>query len=200
MALSCDDTNNLYYSLSLASDQNDFENTTFLDLLDDRMKSQLEQVSSRNFPKQSQGIEDNVNDSILQYLPRNFDEATKGDDPRAIVVTEMSIPFRIVTVNSAWETLCGYAADECHGQTLSLLQGSETNTSSITALMSQLLRGETAGTILTNYKKDGSKFRNYLNVGPLEDDHGNTTHFVGVLREIQDSNDLTNHMGKKANA
>lgn len=200
---SCDDRGNFYYSLSLASTQNDFTNPVFLNLLDERMKRQLKQVSYRNDPKQSQVLQDKKEKYSLRDsydLPRNLHDATQSDDQRAIVITEKKMPFRIVSVNSAWETLCGYTAAECNGQTLSCIQGPDTNTASITALMAQLLRGEKAGTILTNYKKDGSKFRNHLSVGPLEDHHGNTTHFVGVLKEIQDSNDLTNHMGKKANA
>jgi PAS domain S-box-containing protein len=102
-------------------------------------------------------------------------------------VTDKDMPFSIVEVNQAWEGLCGYGYAESHGKSLgTLLQGPETNMASVTAMMSQLLRGEEAGTVITNYTKDGRRFRNRLRVGPLVNDAGETTHFVGVLQEIQD--------------
>merc|ERR1711862_930922 len=83
--------------------------------------------------------------------------------------------------------------DECYGKTLSMIQGIETDETAITALMNQLVgRGETAGIVLTNYKKDGKKFRNRLTVGPLYDDidgrnSHKITHLIGILQEISDS-------------
>ena len=126
-------------------------------------------------------------------LPINMQEATKDDDDRAIVVTEAEIPFRIVNVNTAWEHLCGFTKDECNGKTLSCIQGHETNQAAVTALMSQLLRGEEAGTVLVNYRKDGSKFLNRLRVGALRDDHDVITHFVGVLKEVREVEDQFGH-------
>ena len=122
-------------------------------------------------------------------LPTNMEEAMVADDDRAIVITEAAVPFKIVTVNSAWEHLCGYTKDECNGQTLKCIQGPETNQAAITALMSQLLRGEEAGTVLVNYKKDGSQFLNRLRVGALRDNDNSITHFVGVLKEVKEMSD-----------
>lgn len=129
-------------------------------------------------------------------LPTNMEEAMVTDDDRAIVITEAAVPFKIVTVNSAWEHLCGYTKDECNGQTLKCIQGPETNQAAITALMSQLLRGEEAGTVLVNYKKDGSKFLNRLRVGTLRDDNNSITHFVGVLKEVKEMTDQFNGASK----
>lgn len=116
-------------------------------------------------------------------LPRTLEDALRPSN-RALVITETAMPFKIVDVNQAWEGLCGYSAVECQGRTLgSLLRGPETDQSAVTALVSRLLGGEEAGTVLTNYKKDGSKFRNHLRVGPLFQD-GEISHFVGVLQEM----------------
>ncbi len=125
-------------------------------------------------------------------LPTNMEEATVANDDRAIVITEAVLPFKIVNVNSAWEGLCGYTKDECNGQTLKCIQGPETNQAAVTALMSQLLRGEEAGTVLVNYRKDGSKFLNRLRVGTLRDDNNAVTHFVGVLKEVKEMTDHFN--------
>jgi PAS domain S-box-containing protein len=130
--------------------------------------------------------------NLLHYeepLPSKYEEATFDNDDRAIVITDAQLPFRIANVNSAWENLCGFSKDECNGKTLKCIQGEETNEAAITALMSQLLRGEEAGTVLVNYRKDGSKFLNRLRVGMLRDDHDVVTHFVGVLKEVKEMED-----------
>ena len=190
---SCDERGHVSYSLALASTDDSFNDPVFLDLLDERMKSQLEVCSRHDVINVSSFKPDlnhnpsNIESDLIREdyndLPINYSEATRRHDNRAIVVTEMKIPFRIVQVNDAWESLCGYSASECVGQTLSCIQGPDTDKGSLTALMAQLLKGEKAGTTVTNYKKDGSKFRNHLSVGPLKDQNGITTHFVGVLRE-----------------
>eukprot|EP01083_Nonionella_stella_P089529 249809_1 len=186
------------------------ENTTSLTNLSNHTDSN--QISSMvnwdqvNAPmiqkKEHQGSEEGANTVEYQELrahgdllsheeplPRNMVEATIEDDARAIVITEAEMPFRIVNVNSAWEGLCGYTKDECNGLTLSCIQGPDTNQTAVTALMSQLLRGEEAGTVLMNYRKDGSKFLNRLRVGALRDDKNTITHFVGVLKEVQEMAD-----------
>ena len=69
----------------------------------------------------------------------------------------------------------------------SLLQGPETDRSAVTAVVSNLLRGEEGGAVLTNYTKDGRAFRNRLRVGPLMmDGEEETKFFIGVLQEIHD--------------
>lgn len=133
-------------------------------------------------------------DMMMEQLRISHNQLTYNDRPipksmtrarrerhQAIVVTEANPPFKIVYVNSVWEGLCGWSQEECQGKTLSLLQGQETDVSSITPLLSKLLQGEEAGIVLTNYTKAGRRFRNHLRVGPME---GGL--FVGVLQEIND--------------
>jgi len=163
----------LAYSLSFAHAKSDFTHL----LLTDSMKKQLSNT-------------DNVlKENHQQYheppLPQTLSEAI-DDQEDAIVITEINCPFKITYVNAAWEQLCGFRREECLGKTLKIIQGPETDSMAITALMSQLLRGETAGTLLNNYDKYGRKFRNRLRVGPIFSDysHSEVTHFVGVLREV----------------
>lgn len=127
-------------------------------------------------------------------LPKTLDDALRPTS-RAIVVTETIAPFRVVKVNKAWEMLCGYSHIESKGKSLgSLLKGEETNQIAVTAMINKLLEGEEATAIVTNYTKEGRKFRNRVHVGPLYHDHGRTTesdvleekpsYYVGVLKEV----------------
>lgn len=117
-------------------------------------------------------------------LPRTLQDALRPSS-RAIVITESSTSFLIFNVNKAWEGLCGYSYLESKGKKLgSLLKGPETDPLAVTSLLSQLLRGEESTALITNYKKDGSKFRNRLRAGPLYDENGKVTHYIGVLQEV----------------
>ncbi len=43
-----------------------------------------------------------------------------------------------------------------------------------------------AGAMLTNYTKDGRKFKNNIRVGPVMDEMGKVTNFCGILRGVGD--------------
>ena len=119
-------------------------------------------------------------------LPRTLQDALRPSS-QAIVITENKMPFRVYNVNEAWEGLCGFTYVESKGKSLGqLLGGQETDACAVTALIHQLfVHGEEATTVLTNYTKDGRKFRNRLSVGPLYDEETNeVSHFVGVLKEV----------------
>lgn len=174
MAQNEQDLSRLVHSLSFAQAESDFTSLLFTE----DMKEQLANVVIKEEVKE------------FAPLPTTLYDALQASD-EARVITEVAPPFRISNINEAWEHLCGYRKDECYGETLGMLQGPETDKSAITALMNQLGRGETAGVILTNYKKDGRKFRNRLTVGPLygDVDGKNTdqiTHLIGIVQEIQD--------------
>lgn len=138
---------------------------------------------------------------VQQPLPKTVDDISSSkkldEDARAIVVTDIKNPFRIVAVNAAWEDLCGYRREECRGHALGpLLHGPETDAGTVTAMLSRLLAGEEAGAVLTNYTKDGKRFMNNIRVRPIVDEMGKTVNFVGVLREVKDDdNDEDNNFG-----
>lgn len=118
-------------------------------------------------------------------LPKTFAEIMADPlDKRAIVVTETQAPFRVVHVNDTWVGLCGYTQEEAKDQTLRLIQGPETDVSSLDTILGELLKGNEASTVVTNYHKSGRKFVNHLRARPLLDAENNVTHFVGVLEEM----------------
>ena len=142
----------------------------------------------------------NATESTVQYdaakpLPKTINDISKLDkDTRAIVVTDIKDPYRITAVNTAWEDLCGYKRGECVGHSLGyLLQGPETEKSTVGAMLSKLLAGEEAGAVLTNYTRHGRKFQNHIRVRPIVNEMGKTVNFVGVLHEVKQDNEV--HFG-----
>lgn len=208
------ENHDMAYSFSHSSTENDFRNPIFMNMLNDRMQAQLENtrpmqettssLSAHVNPRELSPIPDKkdfatiITDEVAAPifsrsnifhegpLPHNLAEASLPDDARAIVITEAQMPFRIISVNHSWENLCGYSQNECKGKSLDCIQGPETNKSTVTALMAHLLKGEEAGTLMTNYTKEGRKFHNRLRVGPLKNTGGKITHFVGVLKEVNE--------------
>eukprot|EP00554_Chaetoceros_debilis_P015164 CAMPEP_0194122760 /NCGR_PEP_ID=MMETSP0150-20130528/51947_1 /TAXON_ID=122233 /ORGANISM="Chaetoceros debilis, Strain MM31A-1" /LENGTH=106 /DNA_ID=CAMNT_0038815745 /DNA_START=126 /DNA_END=443 /DNA_ORIENTATION=+ len=96
-------------------------------------------------------------------LPNNLVEASIPNDERAIVITEANKPFKIVSVNSSWEQLCGYSQNECKGRTLECIQGERTNRAAVSAVVQKVLSRDTESyTVLKNYHKNGREFQNKL--------------------------------------
>jgi PAS domain S-box-containing protein len=113
--------------------------------------------------------------------------------PRAMAITKIETPFKIVDVNSDWSRLCGYTREEAVGSTFQrLLQGPETNMTVAKELTASLLRQSTKKAkykaVLTNYRSDGTTFQNYLQVGHIKNEIGNITHFVGLFTELSRKN------------
>ena len=150
----------------------------------------------RKLPPLEQSVGEVSADSFAQMLPKSSSQIVSyklDEDARPIVVTDTKNPYLIVAVNIAWERLCGYTREECQGHSLGkLLQGPETDMTHATAMLSKLLAGEEAGAILTNYAKNGRKFKNHIRVGPVVDEMGKTVNFIGVLREVKDEDIFLN--------
>jgi len=143
-----------------------FVSTT--EMLDDESKAMYVRLQSR-----------------MKEIPTTLEDALS--DPRAIVVTALEPPFNVVDVNDAWVGLCGYKREEALNQHLGkLLQGPETNLHTARDMILRLRREHSANAVLTNYTKDGRKFKNKVRAGILSDEQGNAKYFVGVLEEMYD--------------
>ncbi|KAL3809981.1 hypothetical protein ACHAXA_007757 [Cyclostephanos tholiformis] len=161
-----------------------------LQFLDTTLTTLTKQTIERNLPPLIECDGEISADSCAQPLPKLSSQIIScklDEDVRPIVVTDTKSPYRIVAVNKAWEGLCGYTREECKGRSLGrLLQGPETDVGLASTMLSKLLSGEEADVILTNYAKDGRKFKNHIRVGKVIDEMGKTVNFVGVLREVTD--------------
>ena len=90
----------------------------------------------------------------------------------------------IIFCNQAFEQLTGYNREEILGRNCRFLQGSDRNQAELIQLREAVHTGSNATVMLRNYRKDGTLFRNELNISPVLAPDGSITHFIGLQRLI----------------
>jgi diguanylate cyclase (GGDEF)-like protein/PAS domain S-box-containing protein len=91
---------------------------------------------------------------------------------------------RIVYVNSAFEQLMGYAAEEVIGQSPRLLNGPDTDKHTRYRIRKALREGKGIRTEILKYCKNGQTRWLDMNVVPLHDAGGVVTHFACIERDM----------------
>jgi len=117
-------------------------------------------------------------------VPRTWEEALAVKD-RAIVVTELEPPFRVVHVNVPWTKMCGFTNAELVGQTLGCIQGPSTNKDTLKLLKHVVGKHEVDRFALVNYHKSGRAYLVAIAIRPLVDQDGQATHCVGGATVLQ---------------
>lgn len=92
--------------------------------------------------------------------------------------------FRISYVNRGFEALTGYSADEAKGLNCRFLQGDDRDQPEHLKIRAALAAGEPCQVTIRNYRKDGTRFWNALNLAPLVDSQGEVTHYVGIQQDL----------------
>ena len=106
--------------------------------------------------------------------------------PFAVVAADMHTPgANLVCVNEAFTALTGVEADEAIGQNCRFLQGPETERDAVQRLVEGMRAAQPVQVELTNYRKDGSAFRNLLSLQPVHDSEGRYRYCIGVLADAQ---------------
>lgn len=89
----------------------------------------------------------------------------------------------LVYANTSFEALTGYKLDSVIGRNCRFLQGEKTEADKVEKLREGLSRGDDVTVVLTNYRADGSTFRNRLTVSPVANSEEDVVLYLGVLRE-----------------
>jgi len=117
----------------------------------------------------------------LRLKERAMDEAPVGitiaeaggeDDP-------------LVYANKRFEGITGFSSNML-GEDCRFLQGEETDPATIATIREAIDAREPVSVDILNYRKNGQKFWNNLNIAPIRDDEGAVTNFVGFQSEITD--------------
>jgi len=89
-------------------------------------------------------------------------------------------------VNPAFTKITGYEAGEVIGKTPSILKSNAQDPSFYKALWKTITRGEVWHGILIDKKKDGSFYSAMMTVSPIQNERGETTHYVSIQQDMTD--------------
>ncbi|WP_380871738.1 hypothetical protein ACFB49_26910 [Sphingomonas sp. DBB INV C78] len=105
--------------------------------------------------------------------------------PIATVVTNPRIRDNpVIAANDAFCTLTGYALNEILGRNCRFLSGRGTEPAPRAALRRAVAEARPELVELTNYRKDGTAFRNAVMIAPLLGEDGKIAWFVGSQMDV----------------
>lgn len=105
--------------------------------------------------------------------------------PLATIVTDNHAADNpIVEANDAFVALTGYAHSEILGRNCRFLAGPGTEPEARSALRAAVAEGKSTIVELTNYRKDGTPFRNAVMLAPIFGEDGSATMFIGSQMEV----------------
>lgn len=90
----------------------------------------------------------------------------------------------IIYVNKAFTAVTGYEYDEVIGRNCRFLQGPDTDPAAMLSIRKALSDESSCIVEILNYRKDGTPFWNRLSITPVQNDQGQTTHYIGVQSDV----------------
>jgi PAS domain S-box-containing protein len=119
-------------------------------------------------------------EETLKRRTQAIDEAPVG-----ITITD---PERednpMIYVNDAFVDLTGYPREEVIGENCRFLQGEGTDPDKVAEIREAIDAAEPISIDLRNYRKDGTKFWNHLEIAPVRDDAGAVVNFIGFQQDV----------------
>lgn len=137
-------------------------------------------LTSLRLADREEELEETVNE--LRLKERAFDKAPVG----LTITGPLEEDTPLVYVNEQFCQLTGYEPSEIIGQNCRFLQGDVTNPSTRRAIGAAIEANDSISVDILNYRKDGRKFWNKLDIAPVQDEHGEVSHFVGFQADITD--------------
>lgn len=94
--------------------------------------------------------------------------------------------YPLIYVNKAFSSITQYSREEVMGKNCNFLQGEIAYPELTTKLemSTKLSKGEISRSLITNFKKDGTKFRNLLTLFPITRMSGKIVYYVGIQCDV----------------
>ena len=111
-------------------------------------------------------------------------EAIRNSNFGVTIADATAADLPLTYVNQAFEKMTGYAFSEILGRNCRFLQGPETDRDAVLAIREAIRREVPITTMILNYRKDGSRFWNRLQLSPIHDGQGNLCAFMSIQLDI----------------
>ncbi|KQQ88928.1 EAL domain-containing protein [Massilia sp. Leaf139] len=134
-------------------------------------------------------------ESMLRLRERALHAASNG-----IVITGIDgRDCPIEYVNPAFERITGYSADEVVGRDSRFMAAPGMDVNERQQIHEAILAHRPVNVVFRNMRKNGDLFWNDLSITPVQDEHGQTTHFIGVIMDVTASKQRTAHLEHEVN-
>ena len=121
-------------------------------------------------------------EQTIDALPATIFREVVEQSALAISITDTH--SNILYANSAFARTTGYPNDEILGQNQSLLSYRITPKLVYETMWAQIKRQRPWNGLLVNKRRDGSRYLADLTISPVVDEEGNTTHYLGMHRDV----------------
>ncbi|MFC5512320.1 EAL domain-containing protein [Massilia jejuensis] len=134
-------------------------------------------------------------ESMLRLRERALHAASNG-----IVITGIDGgDTPIEYVNPAFERISGYSASEIIGRDSRFMAAPGMDDDERLRVQHAIAAREPVHVVFRNLRKNGELFWNELSVTPVQDEHGATTHFIGIVVDVTESRQRTAHLEHEVN-
>ena len=116
-----------------------------------------------------------------EHQLRKLSQAVE-QSPESIVITD--VQGQIEFVNDSFVHISGYRREELIGQNPKLLQSGKTPAETYRSMWSALRQGGAWTGEFCNRRKDGSEYFEFVNISPIREADGSTTHYVAIKEDV----------------
>jgi len=138
-------------------------------------------------------LTENSSGPVPQGLPPHLFQAAVEQSPVAISITDLHA--NILYANPAFHRVTGYDHADVAGHNESLLSDKRTPPQVYHTMWQSLTEQHSWSGILINRRKDGAPYLAELNVAPVLDARGVTTHYLGIHRDVTEIHRLQSRLG-----
>jgi diguanylate cyclase (GGDEF)-like protein/PAS domain S-box-containing protein len=134
-------------------------------------------------------------EQALRLRERALHAASNG-----IVITRIAgADCPIEYVNPAFERITGYSAVEVLGRDSRFMAAPGMDNNERLQVQEAIAARRPVNVVFRNMRKDGELFWNDLSITPVLDEHGETTHFIGVIMDVTATRQRTAHLEHEVN-
>ncbi|MCD2519256.1 EAL domain-containing protein [Massilia sp. G4R7] len=102
-------------------------------------------------------------------------------------------------VNPAFERIAGYPAAEALGRDPRFMAAHDFDVHERSQVRQAIIERRAVNVVFRNQRKNGELFWNDLRITPVRDEHGEVTHFIGILQDVTAIKERTAHLEHEVN-
>ncbi len=114
-------------------------------------------------------------------------EDAMDNAPVGITISDTELPDNpLIYVNNSFVDITGYSWEEIIGTNCRFLQGEDTDMSQVAKMGEAVTEEKEVAVEIKNYRKDGERFWNRVEIAPIRDESGSARYFVGYQADVTD--------------